>query len=241
KALYVDVPGGAPGTQHREYSLGTVTITDGTFNLYVRDGDQLGGTYPFFGWAWIRLVDHYVQMTSSSATMRFDGNANAVFGELGDDVASLVGGTVIIAAVDETAATDVTITATDALGRWGAASYDIIYPTAVTLTSFQASPGAGHVALTWETATEIDSLGFNLYRSDHASGPYIQLNDTLIPSQAPGLPTGATYAWSDAAVAAGVTYYYQLEAVDMRGRLVQLGPVSATPHAFRFYLPLLTR
>jgi hypothetical protein len=55
-AHYVDTPGGAPGTQHREYSLGTVSITDGIFNLYVQDADILGGTYPIFGWAWVRLV-----------------------------------------------------------------------------------------------------------------------------------------------------------------------------------------
>ncbi|MBN1657283.1 MAG: hypothetical protein JXA93_02725 [Anaerolineae bacterium] len=241
KASYVDVAGGASGTQHREYSLGIVTVTDGTFNLYVRDGDLLGGTYPFFGWAWVRLVDHYVQMTSSSATMSFDGNANGVFGEPGDEVASLVGGTVIIAAVDETAANNVTVTATDALGRWGTSSYDIIYPTAVILTRFEARPGAGQIVLAWETGTEIDNLGFNLYRSEHASGLYTQLNDTLIPSQAPGLPTGATYEWTDATIAAGIPYYYQIEAVDMRGGLAHLGPVSATWRIFRLYLPVVTR
>jgi len=55
-AHYVDTPGGAPGTQHREHSLGTLSITDGTFNLYVQDADILGGSYPIFGWAWVRLV-----------------------------------------------------------------------------------------------------------------------------------------------------------------------------------------
>jgi hypothetical protein len=57
KAFYVDTVGGEGGTeQHAEYLLGTTTITDHTFNLYVRDADLLGGTYPFFGWATIRLT-----------------------------------------------------------------------------------------------------------------------------------------------------------------------------------------
>ncbi len=57
KASFVDTVGGAGGTdQHEEYSLGTVNITDGTFNIYVQDADLLSGTYPFFGWAWIRLM-----------------------------------------------------------------------------------------------------------------------------------------------------------------------------------------
>lgn len=57
KALYVDTVGGAGGlSEHQEYSLGTVNIAYGTFNIYVQDADLLGGTYPYFGWAWIRLV-----------------------------------------------------------------------------------------------------------------------------------------------------------------------------------------
>jgi len=59
KAYFVDTVGGAGGSdQHAEYSLGTVTITDGTFDIYAQDADLTGtGTYPFFGWAWIRLVE----------------------------------------------------------------------------------------------------------------------------------------------------------------------------------------
>ena len=53
----MDTVGGAGGTeQHEEYSLGTIDITDGTFNIYVQDADMLGTGYNFFGWAWIRLV-----------------------------------------------------------------------------------------------------------------------------------------------------------------------------------------
>ena len=58
EANYVDTVGGAGGSdQHEEYSLGTVTITDGAFDIYVQDADLTGSDdYPFFGWAWIRLV-----------------------------------------------------------------------------------------------------------------------------------------------------------------------------------------
>ncbi len=53
----VDTIGGAGGAdQHDEYSLGTVNITGGLFELFVADGELLGGSYPFFCWAWIRLV-----------------------------------------------------------------------------------------------------------------------------------------------------------------------------------------
>jgi hypothetical protein len=57
KAYFVDTVGGSgSSTQHTEYRLGTVTISNGIFNIYVQDADLLGGSYPVFGWAWIRLV-----------------------------------------------------------------------------------------------------------------------------------------------------------------------------------------
>lgn len=56
KAQYVDTQGGVGGTQFKEYTLGTVNITNGRFDLYVRDADLRGGSYPFFGWGAIRLV-----------------------------------------------------------------------------------------------------------------------------------------------------------------------------------------
>ena len=41
KANFVNTAGGATGDQHEEYSLGTVNITDGNFNIYVQDADLL--------------------------------------------------------------------------------------------------------------------------------------------------------------------------------------------------------
>jgi len=117
-------------------------------------------------------------------------------------------------------------------------------PTAVTLASFTAEGGAGRITLAWETAIELNNLGFNLYRSDTAAGPYAQLNDVLIPSLAPGSPAGGEYAWEDQDVAAGATYYYKLESVDVRGQPTQYGPISALAMpspAYRIYLPLLSR
>ena len=53
-----------------------------------------------------------VTMTSSSATMLFDGNGNGTFGEPGDNVMVLSSGTFTITARDTAAGTGVTITAT---------------------------------------------------------------------------------------------------------------------------------
>lgn len=57
KAFFVDTVGGEGGPdQHEEYSLGTVAVSGGTFEIFVSDADLLSGSYPFFGWAWIYLI-----------------------------------------------------------------------------------------------------------------------------------------------------------------------------------------
>ena len=101
-------------------------------------------------------------------------------------------------------------------------------PTAVKLSNFSATPQGSSVLATWETATELDNLGFNLYRSTTPQGPFDQLNDTLIPTQNPGQVLGATYTWLDEGVASGGTYYYLLEDVDINGVITSHGPVSAS-------------
>jgi hypothetical protein len=100
-------------------------------------------------------------------------------------------------------------------------------PTAVELARFEAAPNGAAIALAWETATELDNLGFNLYRAQAPDGPRTQLNANLIPGQAPGSPVGAAYTWLDESVATGITYYYWLEDVDVYGVATLHGPVTA--------------
>ncbi len=54
-------------------------------------------------------------------------------------------------------------------------------PTAVDLISFTATGQSSAVLVEWETAQEIDNLGFNVYRSSEAYGSYTKLNSSLIP------------------------------------------------------------
>jgi hypothetical protein len=101
-------------------------------------------------------------------------------------------------------------------------------PTAIDLASFTAAPAGRSIQLQWETATELDNLGFNLYRAEAADGPWTKLNASLIPAQAPGSPVGATYTFEDANITRGATYYYRLEDLDVYGQSQFHGPVSAT-------------
>jgi hypothetical protein len=118
-------------------------------------------------------------------------------------------------------------------------------PAAVDLTSFTATGQVNAVQLNWETATELDNLGFNLYRAESVDGPQVQINAALIPSMAPGSPVGASYEFVDGSAQAGVTYYYWLADVDLYGQATLNGPVIGTalfPKApvFRVFLPAIS-
>ena len=104
-------------------------------------------------------------------------------------------------------------------------------PTAVRLESFQAEaqPAAGAIALAWQTAQEIDNRGFNLWRGASPDGPDQQLNDAIIPSQAPGSALGASYIYTDTRdLLPGATYFYWLEDVSLGGAATRHEPVGVT-------------
>ncbi|OQA16682.1 MAG: hypothetical protein BWY63_02669 [Chloroflexi bacterium ADurb.Bin360] len=103
------------------------------------------------------------------------------------------------------------------------------YPMAVDLAGFSAVWQGDAVAVTWETAQELDNLGFNLYRGESEAGPWVKLNEALIPTQVPGAVSGAVYEWLDAGVTPGTAYFYRLEDVDIYGLSTFHGPVGTEP------------
>jgi hypothetical protein len=126
------------------------------------------------------------------------------------------------------------------LSAAGTPTFDKSALAAVTLVSFTATGGDGQVLIEWETAIEIDNVGFNLWRSTSEAGDYAKLNDWLIPSQALGSVIGAYYCYTDSEVINGTTYYYKLESVDVYGHAELHGPISATPGAQPTATPALT-
>jgi hypothetical protein len=95
--------------------------------------------------------------------------------------------------------------------------------TAVELVEFEATALCGSVELEWETASEVDNAGFNLYRAAAYHGERVRVNEELIPSQA---EAGAVYQYTDWAVLDGPAYYYWLENVDLAGRTGLSGPIE---------------
>jgi len=89
--------------------------------------------------------------------------------------------------------------------------------------SFTADAQSQTVTLAWETAVEIDTAGFNLYRAAALGGPYVQVNALLIGAHG---PLGGSYTTQDAP---GVgTWYYTLEDVDTNGVGTLHGPAQVT-------------
>ena len=104
-------------------------------------------------------------------------------------------------------------------------------PLAVMLDSMAATHtlAADAIAVTWATAQEIDNQGFNLWRGVSPDGPDLQLNDAIIPSQAPGSALGASYIYTDTRdLLPGTTYFYWLEDVSLGGAATRHEPVGVT-------------
>lgn len=81
------------------------------------------------------------------------------------------------------------------------------------------------ILIEWQTATEIDTIGFNLYRANQIEGPYQKLNASIIPAANDPF-RGGSYQYVDANVMPNRIYYYQLEDVDTQGRTTRHEPVS---------------
>lgn len=103
--------------------------------------------------------------------------------------------------------------------------------TPVVLKDLKAESTAGGILVSWQTTTEINNLGFNLFRADSLYGSRVQLNDQPINSELtnPGNPFGGHYEFLDKSGAVGVTYYYWLEDIPADSSFVPelFGPVSA--------------
>jgi hypothetical protein len=99
-------------------------------------------------------------------------------------------------------------------------------PTAVSLASFTAGWEGDQVLVAWETALEINTVGFWIWRSTASEGDYVQVNDELIPSVSPGGTTGNSYLYVDSDVTPGKVYYYKLEELEVSGVRNWYGPTS---------------
>ncbi len=84
--------------------------------------------------------------------------------------------------------------------------------------------------ISWTTATEMNTAGFNLYRAERADGPYAKINAELIPAASDPLG-GSQYEFNDPDVTPGRMFYYQLEEVELGGKTTRHGPIIIVARA----------
>ena len=92
------------------------------------------------------------------------------------------------------------------------------YPLPVTLISFNALQTDGGVRLSWVTASEINNLGFELWKK--TSDIYCLVSSYKNNPSLQGLgnsSTGKEYQYIDSDIEYGKTYYYKLISVDYSG------------------------
>jgi hypothetical protein len=118
----------------------------------------------------------------------------------------------------------------DAGSSWDIGADEYFGTTVVRLASFTARGFDASVLVEWETASELNNLGFNLYRGLSMDGPWGRLNASLIPGLGSS-PEGKRYSFLDSGLRNGATYFYRLEDLDRSGKVTSHGPVSATPLA----------
>jgi hypothetical protein len=118
-----------------------------------------------------------------------------------------------------------------------------VRPVAVVLEEFYAEVQNNQVRVVWVTVSEIQNLGFNLYRGTSRNpNEAIQLNSTMIPSAAPGSASGHEYEWIDTTATPGHMYYYWLEDVENTGIVTRHGPESVVFGTARLgFLPWLRK
>ncbi len=96
------------------------------------------------------------------------------------------------------------------------------------LLALPSACAASPNVVTWETASEVNTAGFNVYRGTSAEGPWTQVNTTLIPPASDPV-RGGSYEFRDTSAAAGASYYYLLEEIELDGASTRYPPTRLEP------------
>jgi len=99
--------------------------------------------------------------------------------------------------------------------------------TAISLASLTATRRASGVMISWATTAELNTWGFQLYRSaDGSRAGAVRVTATIIPGQGRG-QGGAAYSWLDLNAQPGILYSYWLQEVELNGTTHEYGPATA--------------
>ena len=99
-------------------------------------------------------------------------------------------------------------------------------PTAVEWGGSSAVVDGDQVVVNWQTLSERDNAGFNVFRATSPDGPRTQVNAELI--EGIGTGDGRDYTFSDTEDLADGDYYYYVEDVEYDGTTMVHEPVKVT-------------
>jgi len=107
----------------------------------------------------------------------------------------------------------------------------------VTVYEFRAVKTTGAVELTWETANEVNLVGFQIYRRESTQTDFYQINGPMIMAQQPGSLMGSEYHWTDWTAEDISAYEYRLDAI----YYVDIESFTAVydPPSFKVFVPVV--
>ncbi|MBI2864710.1 MAG: hypothetical protein HYX94_09145 [Chloroflexi bacterium] len=111
-------------------------------------------------------------------------------------------------------------------------------PTAMAVSSLAAKALSSGVEVDWDTTTELDIVGFDLWRAEGSGGEWVKANGTRIAAE--GASWGNRYSYVDATALPGRRYQYRLEAIGLSGGSEWYGPVSGS-RGWTLFLPMIWR
>ncbi|MCA0447186.1 MAG: T9SS type A sorting domain-containing protein [Bacteroidetes bacterium] len=103
-------------------------------------------------------------------------------------------------------------------------------PLPIELLSWSATPGNNKVTLNWETASELNHAGFEIYRSAREKSDFRLVASYTSKSELRGKgDQGGKYSLTDPQVINSVTYYYKLVDVSIDGNRTEHKVLSVIP------------
>ncbi|MBC8185096.1 T9SS type A sorting domain-containing protein [candidate division KSB1 bacterium] len=95
----------------------------------------------------------------------------------------------------------------------------------VELTYMSASVGDNCVIISWETASETNCYGYNIYRSENKPTNFTKINPSII-SCAGTSSVRREYSYKDEDIQSNKYYYYKIEQIDVDGTRILTSPIE---------------
>ncbi len=206
-------------------------VTQGTYTSPTFDTGGVG--------SWKYLVWEEVKPTGTGLALRIRTAATEAALATTDWVSYPQSGTLITNPAARWIQYEADLSTTDTLITPELQKVTIYYeydPTAVMLSTFTGMPHLSSVHLDWETGTEFDLVGFNIWRSDSEDGEREKRNDHLLPAS--GQTMGDKYQFIDETNPG--RYYYWLELVDDSGGSIFSDSLTVIT-GYQILIPIVNR